>query len=225
MTRLLLTLIIIALAGCADPEPDDSIVTIHELRDHPGHPCEPLLPLRKGARNSEYEAAEACTVEHCIGRAGALDPKRDARQLRTLCMGDEAGLVWSLKGCRWAACERLLPAVPGIAYKLSTTSGGLLETEAWAGPITESSVVLTDILTLGPKASCGEVLRLAAVLETMVIEDQTLPWDMGSARAALRLARWHQANCPSHRGSFVEVLYLVPPDILEQLRREEAGDR
>jgi hypothetical protein len=217
--HLIVTLL--ALVGCATPEPDEAIVTVDELRDHPGHPCASLLPGRKGARNLALDKAEACTVDHCLRRVGELDPGPDARQLHRLCMGDGSGVVWSLEGCRLAACERLLPAVPGLAYKLSATSTGLLETEAWTGPMSESSDLLEEVLALGDKASCGEVLRLAAVLETMVIKGQAIPWDLGSARAALRLARWHVASCPGDRGTFAEVLYLVPADILEQLRRED----
>ncbi len=219
--HLIITLL--ALTGCATPVPDDAIVDVDELRDHPNHPCAPLLPDREGARHSGYDKAIACSLEHCLGRVEEMDPGRDARQLHHLCLDDLPGVGGSLEGCWLSACERLLPTVPGIAYKVSSTTAGLLETEAWTGPISGSSDLLADILALGSKTSCGEVLRLAAVLETMAVEGQALPWDLAAARSALQLARWHHASCPGHRGSFTEVLYLVPPDILEQLRREDAA--
>ena len=164
-------------------------------------------------------------VGGCFEEVAELAPDRDAARLHHLCLEDLSGLGGPLEECHLAACELLLPAMPGVAYKVSATTAGLLETPAWTGPISASSDLLTDILELGPKTNCGEVIRLAAVLETMVIKGQTLPWDLGAARSALRLARWHKTNCPSHRGSFSEVLYLVPADILEQLQREEAQAR
>ncbi len=221
-TKALFT-ILIALMGCGSPEPDNAIVTVYQLGDHPGHPCTPLLPEPDGARRFEYDDARTCTVEHCIARVAELDPERDMAKLHDLCVDGLRELGNPLEGCQLAACERLLPVVPGIAYPVSSTTAGLLETEAWAGPISESSPLFTEILELGPKTSCAEVLRLAALLETMVIKGQQLPWDLHSARATLRLARWHHQGCPRYRGSFAELLELIPDDTWDQLMLEEGG--
>lgn len=225
MTQRTVCMLMLAITGCAAPDPDHAIVTVGELRDHPHHPCAPLLPEQKGARYHDFDEALACILDHCIEQVGGMDPGRDLPRLHDLCLGDEHKLIRLSNGCRLAACERLLPAMPGLAYPLSATTVGLLHTGAWTGPITESSRLLEQILRLGPKASCDEVINLGAVLETMVLEGQTIPWDQASARATLALARWHHASCPSDRGSFAEVLQLIPDELWDQLVAEEAGGR
>ncbi len=183
-------------------------------------PLVPLLAL--GCPQSGGEPPGPETLDGCVDRVQAMDPERDAGSLHHLCLDHLAELAHPLEGCHLAACERLLPAMPGLAYPVSATTLGLLETEVWAAPISESSALLADILVLGDKRDCEDVIRLAAVLETMVIKGQAVPWELDAARAAQRLARWHVSSCPTYAGTFAEVLQLVPGQVMEQLRREEA---
>ncbi len=222
MSARTLTFIALTLSACAEPEPDHSIVTWPQLERHPHHPCAPLYPTADEPLFYDLEArrAQACVVEHCIEQVELLDPVADLPRLHELCWDDGERLD-THGACRWAACERLLPAMPGIAYKVAANTKGYRETGPWTGPIEGSGALFTEILELGPKASCYEVLAVAGTLEFMVANGQTLPWDLRSAQAALALARWHQASCPHARAHIGGVLYLMPDDVWEQLVEAE----
>ena len=152
-----------------------------------------------------------------------MDPEADTQQLHHFCLDGFPDTDASLTDCRLAACEHLLPEMPGLVYKMNTTGFALTSRQDWSGPISESSALLAEILAAGEHARCEEVVFLAAVLYTMEVDGEPIPWDLDSARAALGLARWHDQSCPGAKARFAEVLHFVPGDILERVQREEAA--
>ncbi len=199
MITPILTVIQLFLTSCAGPEPDDAIVAVPDLSDHPGHPCAPLLPDPRRAPARVYEAAERCVVEHCVGRVEAMDPEGDAAQLRTLCLGGFELRSRVPRGCHLSACERLLPAMPGLLYQLDQV---LLMPEERArvfAPLAGSSELLAAVLELGERTDCGTVWQLGSSLTVLQLEGTPLPWDEAALRAGQRLAAWELAHCRHDR--------------------------
>jgi hypothetical protein len=195
MVPRILILLLLALTGCGGPEPDDAIVCVWDLPEHPGHPCAELLPSSDRARPPEYEAAERCVVDHCVGRVGAMDPERDAGTLRELCLGGFEMRSQVPRGCHLAACERLAPAMPGLYYAFHELLLSPEERERVYGPLAGSSELLAAVLALGQRAGCRQIWHLGSSLTVLQLEGMALAWDEVSLGAARRLGSWEQEHC------------------------------